>query len=140
MSLFQTLYPNAGSYSASTNADKVRGSLQALRENIAMQGMAPGFEIAATGDRTYNADNTLASVIFKELLGVATGDGRGSGTRYFCRLTFTYTTGLLTKVRYELSTDSGSTYSNWVDAGGNSYNNLAYTAAGLLDTSLWGTS
>ena len=140
MSIVQSLYPNAGSYSASQNADKVRANVQALRENIAMQGMAPGFEIAATGDRTYNADSTLASVILKERTDVATGDGRGSGTRIFCRLTFTYTASRLTKTRYEISFDSGTSYANWLDAGGNSYMNLAYTAAGLLDTALWGTS
>jgi len=56
---------------------------------------------------------------------------RSGAQRYYLRQTLTYTSGALTKVRYEISYDSGSTWANWTDAAGNSYQNLTYNSNGL---------
>lgn len=119
--------------------DQTRDNFVYLREVFAAKGELPGYDISS-GDLTYNADGTLATALIKEQTAVATANGRGSGTRYWFRITLTYTSGAVTKVRYERSANSGSSYSNWVDAAGNSYLNLTYTAGGLLDSALWGTS
>jgi len=138
MSYIEGKYPNAGSYSAATNADKVRASLQAIQQEFAAQGSARGFEIAS-GDITRNAAGQPTVVIYKERSAHAVAQGRASGTRWYVRTTITYTTGNPTKIQYEISTDSGSSYSAFVDIEGNSFNNLTWVA-GLLDSSVWSTS
>jgi hypothetical protein len=137
---FKTGYPNAGSYGVSTNADNVRTNLQNLREMFAQGAGAPGFDIPVSGGMTYSGGN-LTGVLMQESTANAAADTptRGSGARYFIRQTLTYTSGKLTKVRYEISYDSGSTYVNWVDLAGNSYQNLTYNANGL-ESVIWGTS
>jgi hypothetical protein len=139
MAVFNELKPNAGSYNASDNADGVRTNLASLRECFIAGGLMPGYD-SASGDITYNADGTVATVLYKEQTAIATANGRASGTRYFFRKTHTYTSGNLTKTRYEISANSGSSYSNWVDAAGNAYLNRTYTASGQLDTRTWATS
>jgi len=137
---FKTGYPNAGSYSASTNADNVRTNLQNLREMFAQGAGAPGFDIPVSGGMTYSGGN-LTGVLMQESTANAAADtpSRGAGARYYIRQTLTYTSGNLTKVRYEISYDSGSTYVNWVDLAGNSFQNLTYNANGL-ESAIWGTS
>jgi len=138
---FKTGYPNASSYSASTNADNVRANLQNLREMFAQGAGAPGFDIPVSGGMTYSGGK-LTGVLLQESTANAAADTptRGSGARYYIRQTLSYNgSGQLSKVRYEISYDSGSTYSNWVDLAGNSYQNLTYNANGL-ESVIWGTS
>ena len=136
MSLFRMGYPNAGSYSVSTNADNVRTSLQALREMLAAGSVVPGFESTLTPT---GAPPT--SIVTSERTNVAAADtpSRGAALRIFMRQTLTYTAGAVTKIRYEISFDSGTTYANWVDLAGNAYQNFAYSS-GFLSTSTWATS
>lgn len=138
MSYIEGKYPNAGAYGVSTNHDKTRASLQAIQQEFAKEGIARGFEIAS-GDITRNAAGQATVVIAKERSAHAVAQGRASGTRWYIRTTITYTTGNPTKVQYEISTDSGSTYSAFVDIEGNSFLNITW-AAGLLDSTAWGTS
>ena len=146
MATFNERKPQAvaasGGGSVSAEMDATRANLIYLRECLVAMGAMPGYDIGS-GDITYNADGTVATVLCKEQTAVATANGRGSTTRYWARLTFTYTSGSLTKVRYEISANGGSgtpTYSNWTDAAGNAYNNLTYNADGSLATSVWATS
>jgi len=136
----QRAYPSASGYGVSDNADKVREYLQNLFEMIAQTGGAPGFDIPVSGGMTYSGGN-LTGVLMQESTANAAADtpSRGAGARYYIRQTLTYTSGNLTKVRYEISYDSGSTYVNWVDLAGNSYQNLTYNANGL-ESVIWGTS
>lgn len=140
MATFDERKPNAGAYSATVNRDGTRDNLVYLRECLVAGGTMPGYD-SASGDITYNADGTVATVLYKEQTAIATANGRASGTRYFFRKTQTYNaSGQLTKTRYEISANSGSSYSNWTDAAGNAYLNRTYTAAGALDTRTWATS
>ena len=136
----QKAYPNAGSYGVSTNADKVREHTQNLLEMVAQGAGAPGFDIPVSGGMTYSGGN-LTGVLMQESTASAAADvpSRSGAQRYYLRQTLTYTSGNLTKVRYEISYDSGSTWSNWTDAAGNSYQNLTYNANGL-ESVIWGTS
>jgi hypothetical protein len=133
-------YPNAGSYSVSTNADNTRTNLQNLREMFAQGAGAPGFDIPVSGGMTYTG-GLLTGVLLQEQTAAAAADTptRTSAQRIFVRQTLTYTSGSLTKVRYEISYDSGTTYANWTDLAGNSYQNLTYSA-GALASVIWGTS
>lgn len=136
----QKAYPNAGSYGVSTNADKVREHTQNLLEMIAQTGGAPGFDIPVSGGTTYSGGN-LTGVLYQESAASAAADvpSRTGAQRYYLRQTLTYTSGDLTKVRYEISYDSGSTWSNWTDAAGNSYVNITYDTDGL-ESAIWGAS
>lgn len=146
MAAFNERKPQAvaanGGLGVSTEMDATRANLIYLRESLVAMGAMPGYDVGS-GDITYNADGTVATILYKEQTAMATANGRTSTTRCWVRLTFTYTTGSLTKVRYEISANGGSgapTYSNWVDAAGNAYNNLTYNADGTLATSVWATS
>jgi hypothetical protein len=136
----QKAYPNAGSYGVSTNADKVREHTQNLLEMVGQGAGAPGFDIPVSGGMTYSGGN-LTGVLMQESTASAAADvpSRSGAQRYYLRQTLTYTSGNLTKVRYEISYDSGSTWSNWTDAAGNSYQNLTYNANGL-ESVIWGAS
>lgn len=136
----QRAYPSASGYGVSDNADKVREHTQNLLEMIAQTGSAPGFDIPASGGMTYSGGN-LTGVLMQESTASAAADvpSRSGAQRYYLRQTLTYTSGNLTKVRYEISYDSGSTWSNWTDAAGNSYQNLTYNTDGL-ESVIWGTS
>lgn len=134
-------YPSASSYSVSTNADNVRTNVQNMLEMFAQGAGLPGFDIPVSGGMTYSSGR-LTGVLLQESTANAAADvpTRGSGARYFVRQTLSYNgSGQLSKVRYEISYDSGTTWSNWVDAAGNSYQNLTYTANGL-ESVIWGTS
>lgn len=139
----QKAYPNAsgGGFGVSTNADKVREHTQNLLEMVAQGAGAPGFDIPVSGGMTYSSGR-LTGVLLQESTANAAADvpTRGSGARYFVRQTLSYNgSGQLSKVRYEISYDSGTTWSNWVDAAGNSYQNLTYNTNGL-ESVIWGTS
>ena len=136
----QRAYPSASGYGVSDNADKVREYLQNLFEMIAQTGGAPGFDIPASGGTTFSGGN-LTGVLFQESTASAAADvpSRSGAQRYYLRQTLTYTSGNLTKVRFEISYDSGSTWSNWTDAAGNSYQNLTYDTDGL-ESAIWGAS
>jgi len=143
MATFDERKPTSSSGAVSVNMDATRANLIYLRECLVSMGFMPGYDIASASDITYNADLTIASVLYKEQTAIATANGRTSTTRYWMRVTYTYTAGQLTKVRYEISANGGSgapTYSNWTDAAGNAYNNLTYNADGTLATSVWATS
>ena len=136
----QRAYPSASGYGVSDNADKVREYLQNLFEMIAHTGGAPGFDIPVSGGTTYSGGN-LTGVLYQESTASAAADvpSRSGAQRYYLRQTLTYTSGDLTKVRFEISYDSGSTWSNWADAAGNSYQNLTYDTDGL-ESAIWGAS
>lgn len=136
----QKAYPNAGSFSVSTNADKVREHTQNLLEMVGQGAGAPGFDIPVSGGMTYSGGN-LTGVLYQESTASAAADvpTRSGAQRYYLRQTLSYTSGNLTKVRYEISYDSGSTWVNWTDAAGNSYQNLTYNANGL-ESVIWGAS
>ena len=136
----QRAYPSAAGYGVSTNADKTREFLQNLFEMIAHTGGAPGFDIPVSGGTTYSGGN-LTGVLYQESTASAAADtpSRSGSQRYYLRQTLTYTSGNLTKVRFEISYDSGSTWSNWTDAAGNSYQNLTYDTDGL-ESAIWGAS
>jgi len=136
----QKAYPNAGSYGVSTNADKVREHTQNLLEMFAQGAGVPGYDIPVSGGMTYSGGN-LTGVLYQESTASAAADvpSRSGAQRYYLRQTLTYTSGNLTKVRYEISYDSGSTWANWTDAAGNSYQNLTYNANGL-ESVIWGAS
>ena len=136
----QRAYPSASGYGVSDNADKVREYLQNLFEMIAQTGGAPGFDIPASGGTTFSGGN-LTGVLYQESTASAAADtpSRSGAERYYLRQTLTYTSGDLTKVRFEISYDSGSTWSNWADAAGNSYQNLTYDTDGL-ESAIYGAS
>lgn len=136
----QRAYPSASGYGVSDNHDKTREFLQNLFEMIAQTGGAPGYDIPVSGGTTYSGGN-LTGVLYQESTASAAADtpSRSGSQRYYLRQTLTYTSGNLTKVRFEISYDSGSTWSNWTDAAGNSYQNLTYDTDGL-ESAIYGAS
>lgn len=137
----QRAYPSASGYGVSDNADKVREHTQNLLEMIAQTGSAPGFDIPASGGTTFSGGN-LTGVLFQESTASAAADvpSRSGSERYYLRQTLTYDgSNNLTKVRFEISYDSGSTWANWADAAGNSYLNITYDTDGL-ESAIYGAS
>lgn len=135
MATFDERKPNAGAYSVTVNRDGTRDNLVYLRECLVAGGTMPGYEIASGSDITYNVAKQPTVTVFKERTGIATANGRASGTRYFFRETNTYNgSGQLTKSFYEYSANSGSTWNNWVDAEGNAADNFTYNGDGTLAT------
>lgn len=137
----QRAYPSASGYGVSDNADKVREYLQNLFEMIAQTGGAPGFDIPVSGGTTFSGGN-MTGVLFQESTASAAADvpSRSGAQRYYLRQTLTYDgSNNLTKVRFEISYDSGSTWANWADAAGNSYLNITYDTDGL-ESAIWGAS
>lgn len=134
MATFDERKPTSSTGSVSVNMDATRANLIYLRECLAAKGEMPGYEIGS-GDITYNGSKQPTVTVFKERTGMATANGRGSGTRYFFRETNSYNgSGQLTKSFYEYSANSGSTWSNWVDAEGNAADNFTYNGDGTLAT------
>ena len=140
MATFDERKPNAGAYSATVNRDGTRDNLVYLRECLVAGGTMPGYD-CASGDITYNADGTVATVLYKEQTAIATANSRASGTRYFFRKTHTYNaSGQLTKTRYEISANSGSSYSNWTDLAGNYFINYDYSSGKIVPFITWSTT
>lgn len=131
MSGLSSLYPNAGSYSASTNADNVRANVQWLEELAIFMGVHPDFD----GAFTYTS-GSLTQALYTEQTASATADGRGSGTRKIAKQTLTYTSGNLTKIKNEISYNNGSSYSIWVGRAGNAFTNPGYTSGNLTSTTM----
>lgn len=135
MATFDERKPTSSSGGVSANMDATRANLIYLRECLAARGDMPGYEIASGSDITYNVAKQPTVTVFKERTGIATANGRASGTRYFFRETNTYNgSGQLTKSFYEYSANSGSTWNNWVDAEGNAADNFTYNGDGTLAT------
>jgi len=130
----RSLYPNAGAFGVSANADKVRGNTQWLEELAVFMGMHPDFD----GTLSYTSGQLTGS-LWVEQLASATVDGRVNGTRKQARETLTYTSGQLTKVKREFSYDNGGTWAIWTGRAGNAFENLGYTS-GLLTTITRATS
>lgn len=126
MNILSTLYPNAGSYSASTNADKVRANVQWLEELLVFAGLHPDFD----GAFTYTS-GLLTQSLYTEQTASATADGRVLATKKITKETLTYTSGVLTKVKREISYDNGGTWVIWTGRAGNAFENLGYTGANL---------
>ena len=96
----------------------------------------PGYD-SASGDITYNADGTVATVS-KEQTAIATANA-APAARGTSRKTHTYNaSGQLTKTCYEISANSGSSYSNWTDAAGNAYQPHVHRRR-RADTRTWAT-
>lgn len=133
MTNFTTGKPDAGA-TGTPYTQSIRDNLSALREMLIAGGSIPGFDVAYTG-------GPPTSIVYSEKTTVAAADTptRGSGARIFLRKTLTYTAGLVTKVRYEISADSGSSYSAWTDLAGNSYKNITYSG-GYPTATTWATS
>ena len=133
MTNFTTGKPDA-SATGTPYTQSIRDNLSSLREMLIAGADVPGFDKTFTG-----APPT--SIVYSEQTAVAAADTptRGSGARIFMRKTITYTSGLVTKVKYEISSNSGSTYSAWTDLAGNSFKNIAYSG-GVPTTSTWATS
>lgn len=136
MTAFKTGKPDAAD-TGTPFAQSARDNFWALREMVATLGSAQGFDFSHNG----GAGVTPSEMYFREQTAVAAADtpSRGSGARIWIRLTLTYSGGRVTKVKYEISTDSGSTYSNWTDLAGNYFFNLDYTGR-VIPFGTWATS
>lgn len=135
MTTFNTGKPDA-SATGTPFAQSIRDNFSALREALISGGSLPGFDKTCTP-----TTGPPTSVVYAEQTAVAAADTptRLSGARIFLRKTITYTSGLPTKVRYEISSNSGSSYSAWADLAGNSYKNNTFVGS-YLSTSIWATS
>jgi len=133
MTDFTTGLPDADD-TGTTYTQSIRDNFWALREMLIAGASIPGFDATFTG-------TPATSIVYAEQTAVAAADTptRGAGARIFFRKTLTYTAGLVTKVRYEISADSGSSYSAWTDLAGNSYKNISYSG-GYPTSTTWATS
>ena len=135
MTQFKYGYPDAADL-GTPYAQRTRDNLWALREALIAGVSLPGFDKTCTP-----TSGPPTSIVYAEQTAVAAADTptRGSGARIFMRKTITYSSGVPTKVKYEISSDSGSTYSAWTDLAGNSFKNNTFVGP-YLSTSVWATS
>ncbi len=135
---FKAAYPNSD-FGPTLNADAVRFSLQMLRYTEMFAGNpVPGFAVATT----YDGSNRLSVRTYTERTAHAAADTptRSAAQRFVMRVTYTYNgSGQLSKIRGEVSANSGTTFSNWVDLEGNSFYNFTFTA-GQLTSEDWSAS
>lgn len=115
--------PDPSTQAGTAFGTSARANLTALRDCIAALGAVQGWDMAPSGGTAEEPATVLYS--------------KGSER---IRLTLTWSGGNVTKVRYEYSSNGGSSYDDMADDAGESYQNIAYDGAGNVSAITWGTS
>lgn len=120
---FDSSKPDPSTQAGTAFGTSTRANLAALRDCIAALGAVQGWDMAPSGGTAEEPTTILYS----------------RGTERI-RLTLTWTSSNVTKVRYEYSSNSGSSYDNMADAAGEAYQNITYDGSGNVTAISWGTS
>ena len=111
--------PDEGTQGIAAYSGSVRANLVALRDQIAAGSLLDWAGTPAGSDLSQPDSLTLAS-----------------GTERV-RLTFTWNSGNVTKIKYEYSANSGST---WDNMGTNCFQTISYDVDGNVSGWTWGAS
>lgn len=120
---YQPTKPDASADNGTNFGANTKRNLQALRDCIAALGGVQGWDMTPSGG-TAEEPTTIT---------YAKGTER-------IKVTLTWTSGNVTKERYEYSSNSGSSYDNMVDENGEAYRNITYDGSGNCSGWTWGTS
>ena len=138
MSFFTTGLPDAAQ-TGTPFAQSVRDNLYAMREAMSCGGIVPGFDFSHNG----GTSATPSEFYYREQSAVVTADNAITGlsrSATWFRITNTWTGNQLTKQKYEISTNAGSSYSNWVDVAGNAFLNFDYSSGKIVPFITWSTT
>lgn len=138
MSFFTTGRPDAAQ-TGTPFAQSVRDNLYAMREAMSCGGIVPGFDFSHNG----GTSATPGEFYYREQSAVVTADNAITGlsrSATWFRITNTWTGNQLTKQKYEISTNAGSSYSNWVDVAGNAFLNFDYSSGKIVPFITWSTT
>lgn len=120
--------PDAAAYTRQVNIDGIRDNLSALRDMAVTTGTVAGFNFSIDS----GTEDQPTVILYKRF------------TRWI-KIVRTYgtsgvTNGLVTKVAYYISNNSGTSYDPMADAAGYYVCNFGYSATGRLITTTWGAT
>lgn len=120
-------------------AQSTRDNFEALRQAMVIGGLVPGYDFSHNG----TTSATPGEFYYREQLAVVTAEnvitGLSRQATWF-RITNTWSSGVLTKQMLEISTNAGSSYSNWTDLAGNYFVNYDYSSGKIVPFITWSTT
>lgn len=115
--------PDPSTQAGTAFGSSARANLLALRDMLAAAGAMPGWALTPAGGSAEEPATLTWSKGAERI-----------------RQTLTWSAGKVTKLRYEYSSNGGSSWDNLADDAGNSYQNITYDAADNVTAIAWGTS
>lgn len=120
-------------------AQSIRDNFEAIRQAAVIAGGVPGYDFSHNG----TTSETPGEFYYREQSAVVTAENAITGLSRqatWFRITNTWSSGVLTKQKFEISTNAGSTYSNWTDLAGNYFRNFDYTGGRAIPFITWSTT
>ena len=120
-------------------AQSTRDNFEAIRQAMVIGGLVPGYDFSHNG----TTSATPGEFYYREQSAVVTAEnvitGLSRQATWF-RITNTWSSGVLTKQMLEISTNAGSSYSNWTDLAGNYFINYDYSSGKIVPFITWSTT
>jgi len=120
-------------------AQSTRDNFEAIRQAMVIGGLVPGYDFSHNG----TTSATPGEFYYREQSAVVTAEnvitGLSRQATWF-RITNTWSGGVLTKQKLEISTNAGSSYSNWTDLAGNYFINYDYSSGKVVPFITWSTT
>ena len=120
-------------------AQSTRDNFEAIRQAMVIGGLVPGYDFSHNG----TTSATPGEFYYREQSAVVTAEnaitGQSRQATWF-RITNTWSSGVLTKQMLEISTNAGSSYSNWTDLAGNYFVNYDYSSGKIVPFITWSTT
>jgi hypothetical protein len=135
---YTTSRPDGGQ-NGSPFSQSIRDNFEAIRQAMVIGGLVPGYDFSHNG----TTSATPGEFYYREQSAVVTAENVITGlsrqaTRF--RITNTWSSGVLTKQKFEISTNAGSSYSNWTDPAGNYFLNYDYSSGKVVPFITWSTT
>lgn len=104
----------------------IRDNFENLRQSMAVGGLVAGYDFTHNGGSSANPGEFYYREQAAEVTAENAITGNSRQATWF-RVTNTWTSGKLTKQKFEISTNAGSTYGNWTTQAGNYFVNYDFT-------------
>lgn len=138
MTAYTTSRPDGGQ-TGTPFTQSIRDNFEAIRQAMVIGGLVPGYDFSHNG----TTSATPGEFYYREQSAVVTAEnvitGLSRQATWF-RITNTWSSGVLTKQKFEISTNAGSSYSNWTDLAGNYFINYDYSSGKIVPFITWSTT
>ena len=138
MTAYTTSRPDGGQ-TGTPFTQSIRDNFEAIRQAMVIGGLFPRDDFlhkrtpsAPPGGFYYPGQS--AGVTAENII-----TGLSRQATWF-RITNTWSSGVLTKQKLEISTNAGSSYSNWTDLAGNYFINYDYSSGKIVPFITWSTT
>jgi len=138
MTAYTTGRPDGGQ-TGTPYTQSIRDNFEHLRQTMAAGGIVAGYDFTHNG----GTSATPSEFYYREQSAEVTADNAITGLSRqatWFKITNTWSSGILTKQKFEISTNAGSTYSNWTTQAGNYFINYDYSSGKVVPFITWSTT